>query len=75
MSRSGVTFAVHLIMTSVAKYLAVGDVVHPLRCDVARYDVVHNLTEPRTPSAKRRRCEQLVAELAPLPSCVDTQFT
>jgi hypothetical protein len=75
MSRSGVTFAVHLIVASVAQDLAVGDVVHALRRHVTRYDVVHNLTEPSASSAQRRRCEQLVAELAPLPPSVDTQFT
>jgi hypothetical protein len=75
MGRSGVTFAVHLIVTSVAQYLAVGDVVHALRRDVTRHDVVHNLTEPSAPSAQRRRGEQLVAELPPLPSCVNAQLT
>jgi hypothetical protein len=75
MGRSGVTFAVHLIMTSVAQDLAVGDVVHALRRDVTRYHVVHDLTESSASSAQRRRCKQLVPELAPLPPSVDTQFT
>jgi hypothetical protein len=75
MSRSGVTFAVHLIVTSVAQDLAIGDVVHALGCNVTRHNVVHDLTESSAPSAQRRRCEQLVAELAPLPPSVDTQFT
>jgi hypothetical protein len=75
MSRSGVTFAVHLIVASVAQDLAVGDVVHALGRDVTRHDVVHNLTESSAPSAQRRRCQELIPELAPLPPCVDTQFT
>jgi hypothetical protein len=75
MSRSGVAFAVHLIVTSVAQHLAVRDVVHALRRDVTWHDVVHDLTESSAPSAQRRRCEQLVAELPPLPPSVDTQFT
>ena len=75
MSRSGVAFAVHLVVTSVAEYLAVGDVVHALRRDVTRYDMVDNLTESSATSAQRRRGEQLIAELAPLPPCVDTQLT
>jgi hypothetical protein len=75
MGRSGVTFAVHLIVTSVAQDLAIGDVVHTLRRHVTRHDVVHNLTEPSASSAQRRRCQQLVPELAPLPPSIDTQFT
>jgi hypothetical protein len=70
-----VPFTVNLVMASVAQDLAVCDVVHPLRRDVTRHDVVHNLTESSASSAQRRSCEQLVAELAPFPACVDTQFT
>jgi hypothetical protein len=75
MGRSVTSLTVHLIMTSVAQDLAVRDVVHALRRDVARYDVVHNLTQSSASSAQRRRCKQLVAELPPLPTSVDTQFT
>jgi hypothetical protein len=75
MSRSGVPFAVHLVVASVAQHLAIRDVVHALRRDVTRHDVVHNLTESSASSAQRRRGQQLVPELAPLPPSVDTQFT
>jgi hypothetical protein len=70
-----VPFAVHLVVASVAQDLAICDVVHPLRRDVTRHDVVDNLTESSAPSAQRRSCEQLVAELAPLPPSIDTEFT
>jgi hypothetical protein len=75
MSRSGVPFTVDLIVASVAQDLTVRNVVHALGRDVTRNDVVHNLTESSAPSAQRRRCEQLVAELPPLPPSVDTQLT
>jgi len=75
MSRSGVTFAVHLIVASVAQHLAIRDVVHALRRNVTRHDVVNDLAESSASSAQRRRCEQLVAELAPLPPSVNAQLT
>jgi hypothetical protein len=70
-----VPFTVNLVVASVAQDLTVGDVVHALRRHVARHDVVHNLTESSASSAQRRRCEQLVSELAPLPPSIDTEFT
>jgi hypothetical protein len=75
MSRSGVTFAVHLIVASVAQDLAVGYVIHALRRNVTRHDMVDHFTESSAASAQRRRCEQLVAELAPLPPSVYAQLT
>jgi hypothetical protein len=75
MGRSGVAFAVHLIVTSVAQYLAVRYVVHALGRDVTRHNVVNDFTESSASSAQRRRCEQLVAEFPPLPPSVNAQLT
>lgn len=59
-----------LLVARLAQHLAISNVIHALRCNMARHDVVHFLAERGASVAQWLTLQQLVAELPPLPTAV-----